>query len=158
MIVYSNVELKLIGLLHGASVKWEIKTDFFFHFFIGHDSIWSILSNNFVPNGFNARRYGFYKGGMFNLELHDDAFLKLLWTIEVSWKSPSLHPVFWPPFTLNPSFSGISKVENMLWIQDIVESTLVLSFFINFKIDMVGFVYPHKVVARRNTFSVFSNT
>jgi len=58
---------------------------------------------------------------------------------------------------LSPSFSGISKVENMLWIQDIVESTLVLSIFINFKIDMVGFVYPQKVVARRNTFSVFSN-
>jgi hypothetical protein len=25
-------------------------------------------------NAFNARRYGFFKGGMFNLELHDDAF------------------------------------------------------------------------------------
>jgi len=46
----------------------------------------------------------------------------------------------------------------MLWLQDIVESTLVLSFFINLKIDMVDFVYPHKVVARRNRFSVFSNT
>lgn len=33
LIVCSNVELKLIGLLHGASVKWEIKTDFFFSFF-----------------------------------------------------------------------------------------------------------------------------
>jgi hypothetical protein len=45
----------------------------------------------------------------------------------------------------------------MLWIQDIVESTLVLSFFINLKIDMVGFMHPHKVVARRNAFSVFSS-
>jgi hypothetical protein len=43
----------------------------------------------------------------------------------------------------------------MLWIQDIVESTLVLSFFINLKIDMVGFMHPHKVVARKNIFLVF---
>ncbi len=60
-------------------------------------------------------------------------------------KLPGLLVSFHPQ---NPSFSGISKVENMLWIQDIVESTLVLSFFIYFKIDMIGFVHPHKVVAR----------
>jgi hypothetical protein len=49
LIVYSNVELKLIELLHGASVKWENQNRFFFF----------ILSLDMIQHG---------------LELHDDAF------------------------------------------------------------------------------------
>jgi hypothetical protein len=44
-------------------------------------------------------------------------------------------------------------MEDMLWIEDIVESTLVPPFFINSRIDMVNFVNLHKVVTR----SAFSN-
>ncbi len=36
----------------------------------------------------------------------------------------------------------------MLWIEDIVESPSAPPFWNNSKVDMVGFVYPHKVVAR----------
>jgi hypothetical protein len=43
----------------------------------------------------------------------------------------------------------------MLWIEDIVENTLALPFLINSRVDMVGYVDPHKVVVRRNTFSAF---
>jgi len=42
------------------------------------------------------------------------------------------------------------KMEDMLWIEDIVESTPIPSFWTNSKVDMVRFVYPHKVVARRS--------
>ncbi len=41
----------------------------------------------------------------------------------------------------------------MLWIEDIVESALAPSFFINFKIDMVNFMNLYKVVTRRSAFS-----
>jgi len=44
------------------------------------------------------------------------------------------------------------KMENMLWIEDIVESTPTLQFCTNFKVDMVGFVNFHKVIVRRNAF------
>ncbi len=43
-------------------------------------------------------------------------------------------------------------MEDILWIEDIVESTPTLHFFTNFKVGMVGFVNLHKVVARRNAF------
>jgi hypothetical protein len=33
----------------------------------------------------------------------------------------------------------------------------VLSFFINYRIDMAGFVDPHKVVARRSAFLTLQN-
>ncbi len=45
----------------------------------------------------------------------------------------------------------------MLWIEDIVDSTPTLQFFTNFKVDMVGFVNFHKVIARRNAFSALSS-
>jgi hypothetical protein len=42
----------------------------------------------------------------------------------------------------------------MLWIEDIVENTPTPPFvFINFGVDMAGFVDPHKVVVRRSAFS-----
>ncbi len=44
----------------------------------------------------------------------------------------------------------------MLLIEDIGENTPTPPFFkINFEVDMVGFVDPHKVVARRSAFSAF---
>jgi hypothetical protein len=43
----------------------------------------------------------------------------------------------------------------MLWIEDIVESTKTPPFWP--KVDMVGFVDPHKVVARRSAYSTFPN-
>jgi hypothetical protein len=46
-------------------------------------------------------------------------------------------------------------MEDMLWIEDIVDSTPTLQFFTNFKVDMVGFVNFHKVIARRNAFLAF---
>ncbi len=47
-------------------------------------------------------------------------------------------------------------MEEMLWIEDIVESPSALPFRTNYKVDMVGFVYPHKVVAR-SAISTFWN-
>jgi hypothetical protein len=37
-------------------------------------------------------------------------------------------------------------MEDMLWIEDIVDSTPTLQFFTNFEVDMVGFVNFHKVI------------
>jgi hypothetical protein len=44
------------------------------------------------------------------------------------------------------------RIENMLWIEHIVESTPTLPFLTNFRIDMVDFLDLHKVVARRSAF------
>ncbi len=44
----------------------------------------------------------------------------------------------------------------MLWIEDIVGNMLTLPFLTNFRVGMVGFVNPHKVVAR-SAFSTFSS-
>jgi len=46
-------------------------------------------------------------------------------------------------------------MEDMLYIEEIVESTPSFPFLINSRIDMVNFVHPHKVVVRRNVFSAF---
>ncbi len=43
----------------------------------------------------------------------------------------------------------------MLWIEDIVANTITLPFFTNFRVDMISFVNPHKVVSRRSAFSTF---
>jgi hypothetical protein len=45
------------------------------------------------------------------------------------------------------------KMENMLWIEDIVKSILAPPFLTNFRIDMVGFVDAHKVVAKQSMHS-----
>jgi hypothetical protein len=47
-------------------------------------------------------------------------------------------------------------VENMLWIEDIIESTPAPSLSINSRIDIASFVHPHKVTAR-SIFSAFPN-
>jgi len=47
------------------------------------------------------------------------------------------------------------SVENMLWIDDIVEKIPTISFFINLKIHMTGLVHLDKVVVKKNAFSTF---
>jgi hypothetical protein len=46
----------------------------------------------------------------------------------------------------------------MLWIEDIIESMQAPPFFTTFRVDMAGFVHPHKVVARRNAFLALPST
>jgi len=46
-------------------------------------------------------------------------------------------------------------MEEMQWIEDIVKSTQALPFLTNSRVDMVGFVNPHKVVVRKSAFSSF---
>jgi hypothetical protein len=46
-------------------------------------------------------------------------------------------------------------MEDMLCIEDIVESILAPSFWINSRIHMASFVDPHKVVARKVHFQFF---
>jgi len=48
-------------------------------------------------------------------------------------------------------------MKDVLWIEDIVESTQVPPFLTNLKIAMASFVDPHKVVVRRNAFLTFPN-
>jgi hypothetical protein len=45
-------------------------------------------------------------------------------------------------------------MEYMLWIEDIVVAP---PFLTNFRVDMVGFMDPHKVVVRRSAFLAFPN-
>jgi hypothetical protein len=45
------------------------------------------------------------------------------------------------------------KMENMLSIEDIVKSIPTPPFLTNSRIDMVGFVDPHKVLAKQNMHS-----
>jgi hypothetical protein len=48
-------------------------------------------------------------------------------------------------------------MEDIWWIEDIVESTLITTpFFSTSSVDMVGFVNPHQVVLR-STFSTLAN-
>jgi len=49
------------------------------------------------------------------------------------------------------------RMENILWIENIVESTSTLPFLTNSGVDMAGFVHPHKAIARRNAFSTLLN-
>ncbi len=48
------------------------------------------------------------------------------------------------------------KMEDMPWMENIVESTLALPFLTNSKVDMVGFVNAHKVVIRNAFLGFFS--
>jgi hypothetical protein len=47
------------------------------------------------------------------------------------------------------------EMKDMLWIENIVESTSAPPFLTNSGVDMVGFVNFHKVVARRYAFLAF---
>jgi hypothetical protein len=51
--------------------------------------------------------------------------------------------------------SNYVKMENILWIENIVENTSAPLFFTNSKIDMASFVNPHKMVVKTNAFSAF---
>jgi hypothetical protein len=42
-------------------------------------------------------------------------------------------------------------------MENIVEITPTLSFYINFRIDMTGFVDPHKMIVRKSAFSARSS-
>jgi hypothetical protein len=50
--------------------------------------------------------------------------------------------------------SNCVRMENKLWIENIVA---IPSFFINFRIDMVGFKDLYRVVVRRSAFSTFAS-
>ncbi len=58
-------------------------------------------------------------------------------------------------FFFYPCCSNSMKIKDMLWIENIVKSTLAPSFLTNFRIDMDWFCDPHKVVTRRNGFLAF---
>ncbi len=45
-------------------------------------------------------------------------------------------------------------MEDMLWMEDIVESTPISPFLINFRVHMTSFVDSHKVVVKKNAFSI----
>jgi hypothetical protein len=47
-------------------------------------------------------------------------------------------------------------MEDMLWIEDVVESTPTTPYLTNSRIDMVNFVIPHKV--ERMHFQAFPST
>ncbi len=42
--------------------------------------------------------------------------------------------------------SNSMRLEEMLWIEDIVQSTQAPPFLTNFKVDMASFIDPHKVI------------
>jgi hypothetical protein len=48
-------------------------------------------------------------------------------------------------------------MENILWIKDIIESTHNIPFFNTFSVEMARFSDPHKVVVRRNAFSILAS-
>ncbi len=55
-------------------------------------------------------------------------------------------------FFFNPCCSNSMRIEDRLWIENIVA---ILSFLTNFKVDRTDFVNLHKVIVRRNAFSAF---
>jgi hypothetical protein len=48
------------------------------------------------------------------------------------------------------------KMEDMLWMEDIVESKLAPPFLTNSRVDMVDFVNAHKMIAK-SAFLTFSS-
>jgi hypothetical protein len=48
-------------------------------------------------------------------------------------------------------------MEEMLWIEDIIESTQAPPFLTNFKVGLVGFVELHKVGVGSNAFLALPN-
>jgi hypothetical protein len=48
-------------------------------------------------------------------------------------------------------------MENISWIEDIIESTHNIPFFNTFSVDMARFSNPHKVVVQRNAFSILAS-
>jgi hypothetical protein len=56
-----------------------------------------------------------------------------------------------------PHLKNCAKIEDISWIEDVVDCTLTILFMNFFTIDMVGFVNPHKVVVQRGAFSTLAN-
>jgi hypothetical protein len=48
-------------------------------------------------------------------------------------------------------------MEDISWLEDIVESTSTIPFLNTCNVGMVGFVDPHKVVVHKNAFPVLAN-
>jgi len=48
-------------------------------------------------------------------------------------------------------------MEDMIWLEDIGESTSTLPFLINSKVDLAGFVNLHKMAPTKNSFSHFQS-
>jgi hypothetical protein len=48
-------------------------------------------------------------------------------------------------------------MKNMLWIEEIVESTLIPPFLNNSKVGMASFMNLHEVFVRRSAFKTFPN-
>jgi hypothetical protein len=47
------------------------------------------------------------------------------------------------------------RIADMSRIENIVENTPAPPVLTNFRVDMVGFVNPHKMIVRKSSFSVF---
>ncbi len=52
--------------------------------------------------------------------------------------------------------SNYVRMKNMLWIEDIVQNTIIPTVFTNFRVDMITFEDLHRWVARRNAFLTLS--
>jgi hypothetical protein len=48
-------------------------------------------------------------------------------------------------------------MDDISWMEDIVESTPTIPFLSTSSVRMVGFVNPHKIVVRRSAFQVLGN-
>ncbi len=53
--------------------------------------------------------------------------------------------------------SNSVRLEEMLWIEDIVQSTQAPPFLTNLKVDMASFIDPHKVIIRKSAFLALPN-
>jgi hypothetical protein len=49
------------------------------------------------------------------------------------------------------------RLEEMLWIEHIVQSTQAPPFLTNLKVDMASFIDPHKVIIRKSAFLALPN-
>jgi hypothetical protein len=56
-----------------------------------------------------------------------------------------------------PHLKSCARIEDISWIEDVVECTPIILFINNFTNDVVGFVNPHKVIVQRNAFSTLAN-
>ncbi len=56
-----------------------------------------------------------------------------------------------------PHLKNCARIEDISWIEDVVECTPIILFMIFKIIDMVGFVNPHKLVVQKSAFSNLAN-
>ncbi len=72
-------------------------------------------------------------------------------------RSEGAHFLFFLTDFFYPCCSNYVRMKDILWMEDIVEYTPTPPFYINFRIDMTGFVDPHKMIPRRSAFSALSS-